>query len=65
MEKTKSEIKQSLFVGKTEGSLREKYRIGKIIGQGAFGEVRICKHRESGGTRCLKVLKKKKLNDVE
>jgi calcium-dependent protein kinase len=65
MEKTKSDIKQSMFVGKTEGSFREKYRVGKIIGQGAFGEVRICIHRESGGRRCLKVLKKKKLSDVE
>jgi hypothetical protein len=32
MEKTKSDIKQSMFVGKTEGSFREKYRVGKIIG---------------------------------
>ena len=53
------------FVGKTQGKLRDHYRIGKILGTGklssnafvidlnnstflgAFGEVRMCVHRES------------------
>jgi len=30
------------------GKLRDYYRIGKMLGSGAFGEVRVCVHRESG-----------------
>ena len=51
-----------MFNDRKEGKLRDFYRVGKIVGQGAFGEVRICVHRESGSARCIKVLKKKKLN---
>ena len=41
-------IKASNFVMKHAGNLREFYRIGKLLGSGAFGEVRVCLHRESG-----------------
>ena len=54
-------VHASDFVGKTNGRLRDYYRIGKVLGTGknltfslsvyllgAFGEVRMCVHRESG-----------------
>ncbi len=51
-------IKTNDFVGRTQGRLRDFYRIGKILGTGAFGEVRMCTHRESGAQRAVKVLRK-------
>ena len=41
-------IKANQFVTQTAGKLRDHYRIGKMLGSGAFGEVRVCVHRESG-----------------
>ena len=41
-------IKASNFVMQHAGKLRDHYRIGKMLGSGAFGEVRVCVHRESG-----------------
>ena len=41
-------IKASNFIMQHAGNLRDYYKIGKILGSGAFGEVRVCIHRESG-----------------
>ncbi len=41
-------INSSNFVQHNEGKLKDHYRIGKMLGSGAFGEVRMCVHRESG-----------------
>jgi len=41
-------VRASDFVGRTQGKLRDHYRIGKVLGTGAFGEVRMCVHRETG-----------------
>lgn len=53
------------FVGKTQGRLRDFYRIGKVIGQGNFGEVRMCVHRETGAHRAVKVLRKSHMDEDE
>jgi len=53
------------FVGKTQGKLRDYYRIGKILGTGAFGEVRMCVHRESSAQRAVKVLRKSHMDEDE
>lgn len=45
-----------------EGKLKDYYKIGKKLGEGAFGEVRTCKHLESGQLRAVKVLKKSIMN---
>ena len=47
------------------GKLRDHYRIGKMLGSGAFGEVRVCVHRESGAQRAVKVLRKSHMDDDE
>lgn len=39
-----------------EGSLRDVYKIGKVLGEGAFGEVRLCTHRTTKEKRAVKVL---------
>ena len=47
------------------GKLRDHYRIGKMLGSGAFGEVRVCVHRESGAQRAVKVLRKSHMDEDE
>lgn len=54
-----------MFIGKQDGKLRDFYRIGKVLGQGAFGEVRMCIHRESNAQRAVKVLRKSHMDDDE
>lgn len=63
-----------MFIGKSDGKLRDQYRIGKILGTGkchqlkalgAFGEVRMCVHRESGAQRAVKVLRKSHMDEDE
>ena len=41
-------VAASDFIRRSEGKLRDFYRIGKVLGTGAFGEVRMCVDRESG-----------------
>ena len=60
-----SGIRAADFVGRTTGKLRDNYRIGKVLGTGAFGEVRMCVHRESGAQRAVKVLRKSNMDDDE
>jgi calcium-dependent protein kinase len=58
-------IKAANFVTQHAGKLRDHYRIGKMLGSGAFGEVRVCVHRESGAQRAVKVLRKSHMDDDE
>lgn len=58
-------IKASNFVAQHAGKLRDHYRIGKMLGAGAFGEVRVCVHRESGAQRAVKVLRKSHMDEDE
>ena len=58
-------VTASDFVKINEGNLREFYRIGKMLGSGAFGEVRMCVHRESGSQRAVKVLRKSHMDEEE
>jgi len=58
-------IKASNFVSQHAGKLRDHYRIGKMLGSGAFGEVRVCVHRESGAQRAVKVLRKAHMDEDE
>ena len=53
------------FVIENAGKLRDCYRIGKILGAGAFGEVRICIHRDSNTQRAVKVLRKSAMDEEE
>ena len=53
------------FIMQHAGKLRDFYRIGKMLGSGAFGEVRVCVHRESGAQRAVKVLRKASMDEDE
>ena len=48
------------FVTSTTGFLTDY-----VYGLGAFGEVRMCVHRESGAQRAVKVLRKSHMDDDE
>ena len=51
-------VSGQMFVQRTQGTLRDIYKIGHVLGEGAFGEVRLCTHRETKEKRAVKVLKK-------
>ena len=53
------------FVSETQGNIREKYRIGSKIGDGAFGSVRKVTHRQLGEIRAVKTIHKKSLKTEE
>merc|ERR1712166_1224204 len=55
----------TMFVQKTQGTLRDIYKIGHVLGEGAFGEVRLCTHRETKEKRAVKVLKKENMDKTE
>jgi calcium-dependent protein kinase len=46
-------------------NIRDDYQIGKVLGTGAFGEVRVCSHRKLGVKRAVKILKKNFLKEDE
>ncbi len=67
-------IAANKFVTQNAGKLRDYYRIGKMLGSGkishlrwlgAFGEVRMCVHRETGAQRAVKVLRKSHMDEDE
>jgi calcium-dependent protein kinase len=58
-------INANKFVTQNAGKLRDYYRIGKMLGSGAFGEVRMCVHRDTGAQRAVKVLRKSHMDDDE
>ena len=59
------EISAGSFVNETQGNIREKYRIGSKIGDGAFGSVRKVTHRTLGEIRAVKTIHKKSLKTEE
>merc|ERR1711885_28643 len=67
VDSVKPEVKVSaqMFVAKGEGTLRDSYKIGKVLGEGAFGEVRLCTHRTTKEKRAVKVLKKENMDKEE
>ena len=58
-------IREQQFVCRNEGNLRTDYKIGKVLGKGAYGEVRVAVHRASAAQRAVKTLKKKHMSKKE
>jgi serine/threonine protein kinase len=36
--------------------MTDDYKIGEVLGSGAYGEVRICQHRKTNITRAVKII---------
>lgn len=53
------------FVTEKKGKLRDSYRIGNKLGDGAFGSVRKITHRVTGEIRAVKTIHKKNLRSEE
>jgi calcium-dependent protein kinase len=53
------------FVTEKKGKLRDSYRIGNKLGDGAFGSVRKITHRVTGEVRAVKTIHKKNLRSEE
>ena len=53
------------FVKRVTGNLKDYYKIGKMLGSGAFGEVHICTRKETGEERAVKVLRKSRMDSIE
>jgi calcium-dependent protein kinase len=65
MDNEEFKVSASSFVIKKVGKIRDHYRIGKVLGSGAFGEVRLCLHKDTQTQRAVKVLRKNLLDDKE
>ena len=50
---------------KNEGKFKEKYSLGQLLGQGAFGEVRKCINRNTKVIRAVKLIKKESMSPDE
>lgn len=53
------------FVKERVGAIRDTYRIGNKLGDGAFGSVRKITHRVTGDVRAVKTIHKKSLRTAE
>lgn len=58
-------VTHSMFVGKHDGKLRDFYKVGKVLGEGAFGQVRVAQNRDSGAKRAVKMLNKATMDEDE
>lgn len=45
-----------------KGKLKDFYKIGKLIGSGAFGDVRICLHIETDQQWAIKIMHKQNMS---
>lgn len=57
MQKTQS-FDQSSFIGKNNEEIKKKYKIYKLLGEGAFSQVFLAQHRISKIRRCIKAIAK-------
>jgi calcium-dependent protein kinase len=48
-----------------KGGLKDRYQIGKKIGEGGFGEVRFCREKDTKEHRAVKFLRKNKLSEYD
>ncbi len=51
-------INRSLFVSYKKGMITKEYTMGKPLGSGSFGTVRIATHKPTEQKRAIKVIKK-------
>ena len=58
-------IHKNLLIGKSEGDIREKYKIGKKLGEGMFSIVKLGTHSLTNELMAIKILEKTKITKIE
>ena len=58
-------ITPSDFIAEKQGKIRDTYKIGHKIGDGAFGSVRKITHRKTQEVRAVKTISKNSLSEEE
>lgn len=51
-------VMPGIFVQENDHRFTEVYRLGESLGSGAFGEVRVCFHRDTSSKRAVKIMRK-------
>ena len=46
-------------------NIKDRYKIGRVLGEGSFGQVRIALHRQAEVKCAIKIIRKDKINDHE
>ena len=54
-----------MFIMTNDGKFKEKYSLGQLLGQGAFGEGRKCINRNTKVIRAVKLIKKESMSQEE
>ena len=48
---------------KKVANIKERYKIGRVLGEGSFGQVRIAMHRSADIKCAVKIIRKDKINE--
>ena len=55
-------IKKENLISHKKGKISKEYTLGKVIGKGAFGQVRLAIHKATKQKRAIKIMKKAEVN---
>ena len=58
-------VGKNMFIMANDGKFKEKYSLGQLLGQRAYGEVRKCINRNTKIIRAVKVIKKDSMTNDE
>lgn len=62
---SKKSHKSLTFDFENKGKLKDHYKIGSLIGSGAFGDVRICLHKKTNTQRAVKIMYKADMSEED
>ena len=48
---------------KRVSNIKDRYKIGRVLGEGSFGQVRIALHRQADIKCAIKIIRKDKVNE--
>ena len=55
-------IQKENLISHKKGKISKEYTLGKVIGKGAFGQVRLAIHKATKQKRAIKIMKKAEVN---
>ncbi|CAB9526676.1 MAP kinase-activated protein kinase 2 (Fragment) [Seminavis robusta] len=53
------------FISGREGNFEDFYQLGEMLGEGEFGAVHSCTHKETGNERAVKIILKEEMSELE